>query len=117
MRWDDCGPLRAWIAAYPCTDGLIPRGLSIYQAARRLTALREEHSLTYDVLRHTGASAMLHVPNASFTVISSRLENSETVLKDHYQGLWCALRTTALYAILPAGRAGMRPALPMLRAS
>ena len=50
VRWADCGPLRAWLNAYPCTKGLIPPDLSIYQAARRLTAIRAKHELSPDKL-------------------------------------------------------------------
>lgn len=103
VKWDDCGSLRTWLAAYPYHHGLIPRGLSRFQAARRLTAFRALHGLAYDVLRHTGASAMIHVPGASYAAIADRLENSEAMLREHYSGVWDSKRTVALYAIVPAG--------------
>lgn len=101
VAWSLCGPLRVWVNAYP-QKGLIPDDLSYSQAERRLQAIRERFELDYDVLRHTGASAMLHTPGASFAVVALALGNSERMLTRHYAGVWNSGKTASLYAILPA---------------
>lgn len=100
VAWSICGPLHAWVQAYP-QDGLIPNGLSYSQAERQLKAIRERFDITHDELRHTGASAMLNVPGASFAQVALALGNSERMLTRFYAGLWNAGKTAALYAILP----------------
>lgn len=101
VAWSLCGPLHAWANAYP-QKGLIPDGLSYSQAERRLQAIRERFELGYDVLRHTGASAMLHTPGASFAQVALALGNSERMLTRHYVGVWNSGKTASLYALLPA---------------
>jgi integrase len=100
VSWSLCGPLRHWISAYP-SAGLIPDGLSYSQAERRLQAIRKRFGLTHDVMRHTGASAMLYVPGASFAAVAMALDNSERVLRKKYVGVWSAERSAALYGITP----------------
>lgn len=100
-RWENCGPLRAWLAVYPYTGGLIPPGLSISQAERRLKKIRAKFNLSHNVLRHTAASAAIHVPGASFAQLSEHFENSEKMLLRHYSGVWWPERTIEFYAIKP----------------
>lgn len=107
VGWEVCGPLRAWLAAYPVGRGrgLIPPGLTYAQAERRLHAIRRRFGLSHDVLRHTAASAMVHAPGASFAAVAMALDNSERMLRQHYIGLWDEARTRALWSLLPERRA------------
>ncbi|MDP2137805.1 MAG: hypothetical protein Q8J74_08110 [Candidatus Didemnitutus sp.] len=103
LRLNDCGPLRAWLSAYPITRGLWPQQLSPTQADRRIAEIRQLFSLSHDVLRHTAATAMVHAPGASYAVAANVLGNSETMLRKHYCDLvsWSAADTRVFWSIQP----------------
>jgi len=109
VSWSLCGPLRGWVRAYP-GNGLIPDGLSYSQAERQLRLIRARFDLSHDELRHTGASAMLNTPEASFAAVAMALDNSERMLREHYAGVWNELLTAALYAITPTTGPKLAPA-------
>lgn len=101
VKWSACGPLRAWLMAYPATGGIVPAGLSYAQAERKLQAIREANGLTHDVLRHTAATARINLPGASFAQVALDFDNSEKMLRDHYLGVWEDEATVLFYAIMP----------------
>lgn len=107
--WSSCGPLRSWLTAYPCDGGLLPDGLSPSQAERRLQALRSSFGIGYDEVRHTACSWMINAPGASFAQVSLTVDNSETIMRRHYVGLYTAQQSLAV--------AGIRPRLSLARSA
>ena len=108
VKWSHCGPLRAWLMAYPATAGIVPAGLTYSQAERELQVIREANGLTHDILRHTAATAMINTPETSFAQVALDLDNSEKMLRDHYLGVWDDGATVVFYAIMPAKTATWR---------
>lgn len=110
VKWSHCGPLRAWLMAYPATGGIVPEGLTYAQAERELQAIRAANGLTHDILRHTAATARINMEGASFAQVALDFDNSEKMLRDHYLGIWEDGATVAFYGILPARVASVKVA-------
>lgn len=104
VPWQMCGPLKAWLDAYPATDGLWPSE-SGTAAERAWEKVRQRHGLAADVLRHTAISAMCYAPNASFIEVAVAAGNSEAMIRKHYLGRWSPEMTQALWALKPLKQA------------
>ena len=102
VRYAECGPLKAWLDAYPIGQGLFPRGLSLTQVDRQLARIRREQGLSHDVMRHTAATTMLTRPGSSYAVVAQSLGNSEQMLRKHYMGIYSAEDVAAIDRIMPA---------------
>jgi hypothetical protein len=100
LPWEMCGPLKKWLNAYPPDPGLWPCENG-RQAEREWAKVRARHNLGADVLRHTGISAMVYAPNATFTKIAIAAGNSESMIRKHYLGRWTESDTKALWSVLP----------------
>ncbi len=106
VPWDMCGPLKAWLDAYPPRSGLWPSD-SPTAAERAWEKVREKHSLSADVLRHTAISAMCYAPGASLAKVAIAVGNSEPMIRKHYLGRWSDEMTQALWALRPMLKTAM----------
>jgi integrase len=100
VPWSMCGPLKAWLDAYPPKPGLWPLD-SAPKAERAWEAIRARHGLSADVLRHTAISAMVYAPGSSFAQVAAAVGNSEAMIRRHYLGRWTAEATAELWALRP----------------
>jgi len=100
VPWSLAGPLKEWLTAYPPEKGLWPCDSNTI-AEREWAKIRKRHSLSADVLRHTGITAMAYAPEMSLAQVAIAAGNSETMIRKHYLGRWTKEETIRLWAIKP----------------
>jgi integrase len=101
VPWPLCGPLQAWLEAYPGNGGLWP-SVSPTAAERAWAKVRARHGLSADVLRHTAISAMCYAPGGSLAQVALAAGNSEAMIRRHYLGRWSTEMTQELWGLLPS---------------
>lgn len=100
VPWSLTGPLKEWLTAYPPEKGIWPCESDTI-AERDWAKIRKRHSLSADVLRHTGITAMAYAPEMSLAQVAIAAGNSETMIRKHYLGRWSKEETVRLWAIKP----------------
>jgi hypothetical protein len=101
--WENCGPLREWLAAFPLKP--LPRPA---RAERDWKILRAKLGLPQDVLRHTAASRMCYSGNMTLAEVAMALGTSEAMLRKHYIGRWSRSMSAQVYNLYPSQKTGRK---------